>query len=189
MNKSTLITVSAVIVALIASPVIGMAVSPTRSLILGLSDHDSILQVADQIDTTRTDLEAKLAEKDAQVATLQSANTVLQSKIDDQGSQVDAQKADVAKAKADITAVKSDIADAKVAAAASDDAKKQDAKCQKLYTKSPACQGDHYRSKSSLNEQIAKNMNGCSDSDSCDAMKKQLNDYYDTCQTIYAQCN
>ena len=99
MNK-TIAFVSILGVAIL-SPIASMGISPLRESILGMAPQDSVLALADKIDSNRVDVEQKIAEKDTQLEALKASNAELQSKIDSQNKQIESQKSDLSQVKID----------------------------------------------------------------------------------------
>ena len=94
--KKTIVTAAiALVVGVVGTPILGMAISPTRDLILGMAPNDAVLQLADKIDQTGNTNEAKIQEMQA---TIDSQN----SKLADQTKQLKDQTAKVESAKVDV---------------------------------------------------------------------------------------
>lgn len=77
MKKPSRRVMIGLVVALVALPSIGMAVSPTRSLILGMFPKQATLTLADKIDTNKSEV-------DAQVQALQATVNSQQAILDEQ---------------------------------------------------------------------------------------------------------
>jgi chromosome segregation ATPase len=92
--KKALITI-AIITGIVVTPILGMAITPTRDLLLGLTPDEKILALADRIDENRSTAETKLTE-------LQSIIDSQKSEIADYQQQVATQDAKITKAQTDI---------------------------------------------------------------------------------------
>lgn len=79
--KKVLIIIGVVALCL-ATPILGMSISPTRSLLLGLAPDEQILTLADQIDENRISSEQKMLE-------LQSTIDVQQAELEKQQQMID----------------------------------------------------------------------------------------------------
>jgi hypothetical protein len=56
MKKLILTFTIAIIIGAFLSPLVGMAIDQTRSLILGLAPEEAVLELADQIDTSKEEM-------------------------------------------------------------------------------------------------------------------------------------
>lgn len=162
----TLIIIGAV-VGILIGPVLGMAITPTRDLILGLAPEEAILKLADAIDINRVDSDSKIQE-------LQSTIDEQQARLAEQQKLIDSQKVAVEKASADVVANTAVVSN--------------ETECRKLYSANPECTISNkiYRTKSAFDDFIdgEKERTGQTD--------KQINSYkktYATCQDIIAKCD
>lgn len=89
MNK-VLVTV-AIIGTAILSPIVGMGIGETRSLILGLAPDEAVLQLADKIDEQRVAAEQAQAENDQKTGELQSVVADQQTQLAEQQRMIDEQ--------------------------------------------------------------------------------------------------
>lgn len=103
--KKSIIIIGAVILGIII-PFLGMTITPTRNLILGLAPEDAILQLADKIDENRNESDFKIQELqsviDAQQNQIAGQNTKLteqQQNIDSQNTAIYATQTEVVKSR------------------------------------------------------------------------------------------
>ena len=78
MKKTAIIIVSSFLVGIVVSPILGMAISPTRNLILGMAPDEAILVLADKIDEEsgrNNEQEQKLSEQDEKISNQQDQIT------------------------------------------------------------------------------------------------------------------
>jgi len=94
MKKSTIITIAGILIFGLITPIIGMTISPTREILLGLSPEDSILKLADQIDTNRVSIDQKITELQLQVSSQQQTVDDQKKIIEDYQKQVDSVKSE-----------------------------------------------------------------------------------------------
>ena len=176
MKKYIIIAVIALAIGAILSPVVGMAIGETRSMILGLSPEDSILQLADKIDESRVSTEQSKTETDSKIAELQSTITAQQTKITEQEQMINSQ---ITSVKAETQAVQAKVSN--------------EAECRKLYADNRDCTFKDYRTKSAFNnwmetyKEMDKENNG-----STNFYEKNYNEkkpIFDKCQTIIKQCD
>lgn len=126
--KKTLITLG-IVAGVIGTPILGMSITPTRSLLLGLASDEQILTIADELDKSRVDNEQKINE--------------LQSTIDNQ-------KAELASYQQQVENQNSKIIEINNTNKFSDE-------CAKLYASEPLCQSDsRYRDKKSFDKMLDK---------------------------------
>lgn len=90
MNKA--IVVVAIVGTAILSPIVGMGIGETRSLILGLAPDEAVLQLADKIDEQRVVAEQTQAENDQKTAELQVSIDTQQAKLAEQQRMIDEQE-------------------------------------------------------------------------------------------------
>ena len=91
MKKSLIIF--GIVVAVVLLPVLGMAISPTRDLLLGLTPDNQILALADKIDQNRVSSE----QTDSKISELQSTIDSQQSEIANYREQVENVKSETTK--------------------------------------------------------------------------------------------
>lgn len=89
MNKTLVIV--AIVATAIFSPIVGMAIGETRSLILGLAPDEAVLQLADKIDEQRVVAEQAKAESDQKTGELQSVVADQQAQLVGQQQMIDEQ--------------------------------------------------------------------------------------------------
>ncbi|OGI30203.1 MAG: hypothetical protein A3G09_03225 [Candidatus Moranbacteria bacterium RIFCSPLOWO2_12_FULL_48_12] len=89
MNKTLFIV--AIVGTAILSPVVGMGIGETRSLILGLAPDEAILQLSDKIDEQRITAEQVQAENDQKTGELQSVVADQQTQLAEQQRMIDEQ--------------------------------------------------------------------------------------------------
>jgi chromosome segregation ATPase len=85
MNKIIIIAISSIVG--LAIPVIGLTISPTRDILLGLSPDEAVLALADKIDENRVSSE----QTDAKIMDLQSTIESQQSEIENYREQIESQ--------------------------------------------------------------------------------------------------
>jgi TolA-binding protein len=90
--KKTLITLG-IVAGVIATPILGMTISPTRDVILGLAPDQAVLSLADKIDEQRVSTE----QTDAKIKELQSVIDNQQSEIANYQQQIDNVKSETKK--------------------------------------------------------------------------------------------
>jgi|GEM_PF-2484492 len=100
--KKSLITLG-IVGGIVLLPVLGMAITPTRDLIMGLAPDQAVLSLADKIDENRVNSDQKSAELQSLIDTQRNQIAEQQSIIDGQKAELDDQKSDVAQAKSDIS--------------------------------------------------------------------------------------
>lgn len=83
------------IVGALISPILGMAIGETRNIILGLAPQEAVLSLADEIDKSRIENEAKIKE--------------MQVKIDEQNEKLSEQQKDVNLQTAEIKTTQAEI--------------------------------------------------------------------------------
>lgn len=79
-----LIIATSIISASVLLPVLGMAINPTREILLGLAPDEQVLKLADKIDTDREEIKSELDKKEQTILELQLALDEQQSEIDNQ---------------------------------------------------------------------------------------------------------
>jgi len=92
MKKIIAIVTGSLVVGMIISPVLGMAIGSTRELILNMAPENVILQLADKIDSNRTEAEDKISE-------LQAIVDSQKNQIEEQIKRIDEQKPEPEKTK------------------------------------------------------------------------------------------
>lgn len=107
--KKSLITLG-IVGAVVLVPVLGMAITPTRDLILGMAPDQAVLSLADKIDTNKVDVEQKTEELQSLIDTQRNQIAEQQSIIDGQKDELDNQKAATTQAQATATQAKADVA-------------------------------------------------------------------------------
>jgi hypothetical protein len=191
MNKTLVIAAS--VIAGLALPFLGMTISPTRDIILGLAPDQAVLSLADQIDAQRVSVDQAKIESDAKLAEFQSTIDAQQAKLAEQQKLIDSQ----------ITSIK---AESKVVQASVNN----ESTCRKLYLDNPDCNKATYRNKTDFNKfvdnrkdlyedsiDLCKESNdrrksAGEDARSCDS--KDSTDYdaldskFEKCQEIIAKC-
>lgn len=158
MNK-TLVTV-AIVATAILSPIVGMAIGETRSLILGLAPDEAVLQLADKIDEQRVTAEQAKAESDQKTGELQSVVADQQAQLVGQQQMIDEQ-------------VKANAENLKTLS------------CQALQKKTPWCSETKYAlSLDAYMKQVAKENPPAMESDEAVAAAKRN---WKACQTFYQE--
>ena len=163
--KKVLIIIG-VVAGILIVPVLGMAITPTRDLILGIAPKQAILKLADTIDENRINSDSKISELQSIIDTQQAKLTEQQQTIDSQSSQINSVKNE-----SQSTQVKVN----------------NEAECRKLYLDNPECKSAVYRTKSAFDKYIAdtkKRISQNNTGEDIDAYKKT----YSTCQSIIAKC-
>ncbi|KKP68112.1 MAG: hypothetical protein UR66_C0008G0020 [Candidatus Moranbacteria bacterium GW2011_GWE1_35_17] len=90
-----------VTIGILAVPFLGMTISPTRELIMGLAPDEAVLQLADRIDDNKIELQNEIANKNNKINELQSSIDQQEMKILEQQKLIDTQKSDVASTRAE----------------------------------------------------------------------------------------
>jgi len=101
-RKSILVGIGCLIIGALASPIIGMGIAKTRSIILSFAPKDSILELADKIDSNGKETDIKISE-------LQATVDLQKSQIEEQQKMIDSQKIEVEKTINDTTATQSTV--------------------------------------------------------------------------------
>lgn len=107
--KKTLIIVG-IVAAVILLPVLGMAISPTRNLLLGLAPDEQILALADKIDENRLSNEQAKSETDAKITEMQSIIDSQKVELTSYQQQVAGQEAKIEENKTNIQATNTVVA-------------------------------------------------------------------------------
>ncbi len=135
--RKSLITIG-IVAGVVLIPVLGMAISPTRDLILGMAPDAAVLQLADQIDANRVDVDQKTSELQSLIDTQRAQIAEQQSVIDGQKTELDKQKADVSEVKSTVSTVQTKVDNS--------------SNCDKLLSESPECKQPMYQKKSAFDE-------------------------------------
>jgi len=162
MNKTLIIAGS--VIAGLAIPFLGMTISPTRDLILGLAPDQAVLSLADQIDAQRVSVDQSKAESNAKLAEFQSTIDAQQVKLAEQQKLIDGQ---ISSIKAESQSVKNSVSN--------------ELECRNLYSDNNYCNTDTFRNKSTYDKVIDKKK----------SMGINLSDYkdkFEKCQEIIAKC-
>lgn len=178
--------VGALVVTAIISPIVAMGIGETREAILGLAPEESVLQLADKIDTSRVENETKLAE-------LQSTIDEQQIKLTEQQKMIDEFKVQT---NATATAIATSVS-----------AINKEAECRKLYVDNSYCSTSaHFKTKAAFDkylkergETYEKGKETCEEmselrgkSYDCDSDKPEYDVYnakFKKCQEIIAKCS
>lgn len=102
MKKIATIALISLALGAIISPVVGMAIGGTRSLILGLAPNDAVLKLADEIDANRQTTESKTSELEGLIDDQKNQLAEQQSIIDQQNTELGKQKGEVGQAKTEV---------------------------------------------------------------------------------------
>lgn len=108
MKKSLII--GGIVAGIVLVPVLGMAISPTRDLILGMAPDTAVLSLADKIDENRVNVDSKTAELQSLIDTQRTQIAEQQSIIDDQKAELDKQKVATTQAQTTANQAKADVA-------------------------------------------------------------------------------
>ncbi|MFA7209373.1 MAG: hypothetical protein WC120_03725 [Parcubacteria group bacterium] len=154
-------------------PVVGMAITPTRDLILGLAPEEAILQFADKIDETKLNVDQNKTDNDNKIQELQLTISVQQTKIAEQEQVIAGQNAQIISAKAESQAVRTTVTN--------------ESECRKLYAELPECSISNkiLRTKSAFDDFVAN------EKDEHDASNSDIERYktkFDKCQEIIKKC-
>jgi peptidoglycan hydrolase CwlO-like protein len=168
--KKALITI-AIITGIVVTPILGMAITPTRDLLLGLTPDEKILTLADKIDENRSTAETKLTE--------------LQSIIDSQKSEIANYQQQVATQDAKITKAQTDIQTANTAIKTTNEtvAKQKDCSADvAMY-----CSNEQYRTEKAFEGLVSRcgdqaDRAGDSRSDAEKLCRNRYGKYFDACQ-------
>lgn len=94
MKKIIIYSVIFFVVGMLLSPILGMAIGETRNIILGLAPQEAVLSLADEIDKSRIENEAKIQE--------------LQGLVEQQKSELEIQKGELQKQKGEFIEAKAE---------------------------------------------------------------------------------
>lgn len=119
MRKSLII--GGIVAGIVLVPVLGMAITPTRDLILGMAPDTAVLSLADKIDENRVNVDSKTAELQSLIDTQKNQISEQQSIIDGQKTELDDQKATTAQAQSTANQAKADVATTQAAVAKNKD--------------------------------------------------------------------
>ncbi|KKP68113.1 MAG: hypothetical protein UR66_C0008G0021 [Candidatus Moranbacteria bacterium GW2011_GWE1_35_17] len=89
--------VTGIVIGILVVPFLGMTISPTRELIMGLAPDEAVLQLADKIDKSRAENESKIQELKVMNYEQQNKIQELQSLTEEQRAQFENQKSESAK--------------------------------------------------------------------------------------------
>jgi hypothetical protein len=159
--KKTLITFG-IVVGIIATPILGMSIMPTRSLILGMASDEQILTLADEIDKSRVENEHKITE--------------LQSVIDNQQTELAGYQEKITLQNSKIENIKKET----------QEKFNNDDNCRKLYFENTECSRPEFRNKSEFNKMIESYMIEKTD---WKAYRDKKLVVFEKCQEIIDQCN
>ncbi len=93
----------------IVIPVVGMTITPTRNLILGLAPEEVILQLADKIDETRVNVDQNKKDGDNKIQELQLLIDSQKSQIEEQQKTINEQSGQISSSKSEIQTVQNTI--------------------------------------------------------------------------------
>jgi len=163
--KKVIITI-AIIAGIVTIPVLGMAITPTRDLLLGLTPDEKILALADRIDENRMSTE----QTDVKIAELQST--------------IDNQKAELAEYQKQIEAQNNEIAEAKTTTEETQAKVSNESECRKLYAENSNCGISFFRTK----DNFKKYMDRYKENGTYDKWYPEKKSIFDKCQEIIAKC-
>lgn len=84
------ITFSIILITLVVlTPIISMAISPTRDLLLGLAPDEAVLKLADEIDRSRIENQAKVIELESKLAEYESKLTEQEKSVNEISTKVE----------------------------------------------------------------------------------------------------
>ncbi|MBU2025579.1 MAG: hypothetical protein ABIC19_00590 [Patescibacteria group bacterium] len=180
MKKFVFISAGSLIVGALLSPVAGMAINGTRSLILGLAPEDAILTLADEIDSSKADQQQSKSEMQAKTTELQSLIDDQQNQITEQQSIIDEQSAELDKQKSATTQAQNTADQTRADVAI---ANEKSTNCNKLLSSPDAknCESSHYSSKSNY-----ESFSSALESDEDKQIAKRI---FNKCEEIRAACN
>jgi peptidoglycan hydrolase CwlO-like protein len=87
MNKIITIAISSVVG--LALPVIGLTISPTRDILLGLPPDEAVLALADKIDESRVDNENKIQELQSIIDNQSIELTNYREQVEEQNNEIE----------------------------------------------------------------------------------------------------
>lgn len=170
-----------VITVVVLSPVLAMGVSPTRHLLLGLVPEEAVLTLADEIDKTRIEMEAKLTELQATVEVQNQSINGYELKIAEQEGRLSEQEKMLNSQAATVAsqAQAQQSLNTKVA---------NQAQCQKLYSENIYCGNKTYKTKAAFDDYIEDLEDKDDEHVDIDKMIKSAKEKYKKCQEIIQTC-
>lgn len=173
MNKIITIAISSVVG--LALPVIGLTISPTRDILLGLPPDEAVLALADKIDENRVSSE----QTDAKIMDLQSTIDNQSIELDNYRKQIDEQNNKIETVNIDNQEAQEKI--------------NKESECRKLYEENTECNHKNYQNKENFDKwmEIYKKMdeNNNIKTNIYEKNYKEKKPIFDKCQAIIKQCN
>lgn len=162
-----------IIVGAFLSLVVGMAIGQTRSLIIGLAPEEAVLELADQIDTSKEEMQSLIDEQNTK---LEEQNKIIQ----EQQGKIDEQAQSISNISQNISQVQATATETQMALTSQID-------CVKKYEKYSYCERDEYRKKSAFDKMVKDNKKGQS-KEAHESDKKELKERFEICQTFINEC-
>lgn len=160
--------VAGIFVGILVVPFLGMTISPTRELIMGLAPDEAVLQLADRIDENRAYTEQANLENNVKISELQAVIDNQETKLVDYQNRIEIQNAEILKIKADNQQTQTQVS--------------KQFECEKLYGEEPLCQSDNrYRTR-------AKFSNMLDELEISKDEKERRTKIFNRCQEIIAKC-